>query len=224
MDTARHILFFVKAPVRGQVKTRLAAALGEDAALELHRSFALDLLTTIDATGIPSQVFYTPADARDAVADWLGQHRTYSPQAGSGLGSRMENAFRSAFAAGAPRAVLIGSDLPDLPGEVFGEAFLALDEHDAVIGPARDGGYYLIGFRKDTFLPGVFPAMAWGTDRVFQETLDRFKAAGSRVRILREWQDVDTAEDLTGLRERARGTAFERSATMTAIDGLYGRI
>jgi rSAM/selenodomain-associated transferase 1 len=224
MDTARHILFFVKAPVRGQVKTRLAAALGEDAALELHRSFALDLLTTIDATGIPSQVFYTPADARDAVADWLGQNRTYTPQAGIDLGSRMENAFRAAFAAGASSAVLIGSDLPDLPGEVFAEAFQALDGQDAVIGPARDGGYYLIGFRKDTFLPGVFPAMPWGTDRVFQETLARFKAAGSRVHLLREWRDVDTAEDLSGLRERARGTSFEQSRTVACIDRLCGRM
>jgi rSAM/selenodomain-associated transferase 1 len=224
METVSLILFFVKAPLRGKVKTRLAATLGEDAALVLHRSFALDLLSTVDSTGMAVQVFYTPSNARDSVADWLGRGRRYTPQEGPDLGSRMENAFRTAFAAGAERAVLVGSDLPDLPGEVFAEAFQALGDNDAVIGPARDGGYYLIGFRRDTFLPGIFPAMAWGTDGVFRETLKRFDAANYRVSLLREWRDMDTADDLAGLRERARGLPFERSRTVACIDRLCGRM
>ena len=224
METAPLILLFVKAPVRGKVKTRLAAALGEDAALELHRSFAADLLSTIDAIGYALQVYFTPPDARDAVAAWLGRDRRYAPQEGADLGSRMENAFRAAFAAGARSAVLVGSDLPDLPGAVFGEAFQALDGHDAVVGPAKDGGYYLIGFRKETFLPGIFPGIAWGTDRVLRETLGRFSGAQYRVRLLGEWQDVDMNEDLACLRQRAQGTAFERSRTMAIVKRLCGRM
>ena len=222
MENPPLILLFVKAPLPGQVKTRLAASLGEDATLQLYRRFAQDILTAIDGAGIAVQVHYTPADARKAVAAWLGQERQYAPQEGADLGSRMENAFRRAFAEGSPRAVLIGSDLPDLPGDLLTEAFRSLDNNDAVIGPAKDGGYYLIGFRRDTFLPAIFPGMAWGTNRVYSVTLERFTQARYRVHSLREWQDVDTVEDLKTLRARARGTAFEHSRTIAMLDRLCG--
>ena len=211
------ILLFLKAPVRGRVKSRLSAALGEDAALELYRGFVLDIVDTIDATGHPCTICHDPPDAQDAVAMWLGTRRRYLPQTGDDLGSRMKNAFRMAFAEGASRAILIGSDIPDFPGEVLGEAFSALGKHDAVIGPTADGGYYLIGFRSGTFRPGVFHDMAWSTDQVYPVTRARLDRAGSRVHTLRLWRDVDTVEDLHALQRRAAGTAFERSHTMPII-------
>jgi glycosyltransferase A (GT-A) superfamily protein (DUF2064 family) len=136
----------------------------------------------------------------------------------------MENAFRTVFAEGASRAVLIGSDFPDLPGEVIAEALVGLQENDAVIGPAVDGGYYLIGFRNDTFRPDVFQDIRWSTDSVFRETLERFAGTGSRVHCLRQWQDVDTVDDLRSLQQRMSGTTFERSHTMQALKRFYGTL
>ena len=214
MSADAPVILFVKAPVPGQVKSRLAGSLGGDAALELYRSFALDLLDTIDSCGHPVEIFFTPSGARKAVVAWLGEGRRYALQTGRELGSRMANAFRTAFTEGAARAILIGSDLPDLPGEVITDAFAGLQEQGAVIGPAVDGGYYLIGFRNDTFWPDVFNNIRWSTGSVFRETMERFAGIGSRVYVMRQWQDVDTAEDLRSLRRRSAGTSFEDSRTM----------
>jgi glycosyltransferase A (GT-A) superfamily protein (DUF2064 family) len=115
---------------------------------------------------------------------------------------------------GSSRAVLIGSDIPDLPESILSEAFRSLDDHDAVLGPARDGGYYLIGFRRDTFVPDVFRGIEWSTDRVFAETRRKLEQATRSVYLLPEWSDVDTPEDLRDLKERNEGTAFAKSRTM----------
>jgi len=216
------VLLFVKAPVRGQVKSRLASELGQDAALELYRGFVQDILATIDAGGYDCTVCVHPPDARDRVAEWLGRHRRCLPQRGNDLGTRMENAFHETFASGASQAILVGSDIPDLPGQVFFEAFSALHKNDAVIGPAADGGYYLVGFRKDTFRPEVFRDIAWSTGGVFSETMEHFNRAGARVHMLQQWQDVDTPDDLRSLQRRANGTSFERSRSMTVINRLCG--
>ncbi|HWR72792.1 MAG TPA: TIGR04282 family arsenosugar biosynthesis glycosyltransferase, partial [Nitrospirota bacterium] len=131
------ILLFIKAPVKGRVKSRLASVLGEDAALELYRSFTLDILDTIDKTGHPCTIFFYPPDSGEAVTAWLGPGRTCLPQEGGDLGLRMANAFATIFNRGASRAILIGSDLPDLPADLLTKAIRSLDDHDAVIGTAR---------------------------------------------------------------------------------------
>jgi len=133
------------------------------------------------------------------------------------VGERMENAFRQAFTRGFSRVVLIGSDIPDLPSPLINEALAALRMHDAVIGPARDGGYYLIGFRNDTFFPAVFSGIAWSTGAVFRSTMQAFGKAGQRVHELPLWQDVDTIEDLKDLAARSRRSAFSSSRTMSFL-------
>jgi rSAM/selenodomain-associated transferase 1 len=222
MDGPSLILLFVKVPIAGRVKSRLASALSDEAAAELYRNFVLDMLATIDASGYPCRICIYPPDARELIAAWLGSRRQYVPQAGDDLGSRMVSAFQEAFASGASRAVLLGSDVPDLPGEVIADAFDGLKENDAVIGPAPDGGYYLIGFRNDTFRPEVFRDIRWGTDSALRETLERFPRAGYRVHHVRPWQDVDTVEDLRSLRQRMSGPAFERSHTVQVLKKFYG--
>jgi rSAM/selenodomain-associated transferase 1 len=222
MDGPSLILLFVKAPIKGRVKSRLASALSDEAAVELYRSFVLDILATVDASSHPCRICIYPPDAREFIAAWLGHRRQYVPQSGDDLGSRMANAFQEAFASGVSRAVLIGSDVPDLPAEVIADAFAGLQGNDAVIGPAVDGGYYLIGFRNDTFRPDVFQDIRWGTDSVLRETRERFIRAGSRVHNVRQWQDVDTVEDLHSLRRRMSGTAFERTYTVQALKRFYG--
>ncbi len=215
------IILFVKAPVRGQVKSRLAAsALGDDATLELYRNFCLDILDTLKQTGIPVRICYYPPDSGNAVAGWLGPGQQYLPQEGRDVGERMDNAFRQAFSRGFSRVLLIGSDIPDLPAPLFSDAMAALLTHDAVIGPARDGGYYLIGFRNDTFAPGVFSGIAWSTGAVFEQTMAAFAHAGRRVHELPLWQDVDTIEDLKDLAARNRRSAFRASRTMSFLAGI----
>jgi rSAM/selenodomain-associated transferase 1 len=208
------LLLFIKAPVRGAVKSRLAAVLGEDAALELYRNFVLDMLATIDRSGLPCRICYHPPDAGERVAGWLGKHRAYLAQTGDDVGERMEQAFRRAFAEGTSRAVLVGSDLPDLPQAVLADAVGSLAQNDAVIGPAQDGGYYLIGFRRDRLLPAVFQGMPWSSDSVFMRTMKTFDQAGCRVHVLPAWRDVDTAQDLKDLMTRRHDPGFSSSRTM----------
>lgn len=211
------ILLFIKAPVKGQVKSRLAAVLGAEAALELYRCFTLDILDTSKKTGHPCTVFYYPTDAVVAVSSWLGPGYRCIPQEGGDLGLRMANAFATIFSEGAGQAILIGSDLPDLSKDILTAAFRSLDDHDAVLGPARDGGYYLIGFRRDTFRSDVFHGIEWSTDRVFTDTVATFKRLGMRFSFAPEWRDVDTIEDLGDLVNRNRNTPLEQSRTMKYI-------
>ncbi|MDO9263109.1 MAG: TIGR04282 family arsenosugar biosynthesis glycosyltransferase [Desulfosalsimonadaceae bacterium] len=193
------VILFIKAPVAGQVKTRLARRLGVSAAALLYRCFVNDLVRKIDAANLPLHIFYDPPDAEAAIRNWLGEERAYAPQTGDDLGERMKQAFQQVFSEGIKRAVLVGSDLPDLPAEIAADALTALNQNPAVIGPSKDGGYYLIGFRADAFTPTVFDGVPWSSGRVLQTTLERFAAAGLPVLKVPEWRDIDTPEDLTDL-------------------------
>ncbi len=218
------ILLFIKDPVMGRVKSRLAAALGEDISRELYRNFVLDTLASIETCGVPFRVCYYPPGAGDSVKQWLGGRLVYLQQEGADIGQRMEHAFRLAFAEGCSAAVLIGSDIPDLPPAMFADAFRSLNGHDAVIGPALDGGYYLIGFNKKTFFPGVFSGIEWSTGDVFSRTMQAFDHAGQRVHRLPPWRDVDTVEDLKDLAARGRLSAFNSSRTMSFLAGIKNEL
>jgi rSAM/selenodomain-associated transferase 1 len=234
MDNTVMILFFVKAPARGQVKSRIASLMGEAVVQELYRSFVLDMLQTVDQTGISSLICYHPAEAEAEVKSWLGRERAYLAQRGSDVGERMEHAFREAFSRGWTRAVLLGSDIPDLPGSLLVDALGRLDGNDAVIGPAEDGGYYLIGFRNETFLPEIFHGIPWSTDAVFSMTSAALARAGRTVHRLPAWRDIDTVHDLQDLHSRNACTDFRRSrtmrflatirSTMTATEGHHGKV
>ena len=193
--------------------------LGAEAAAELYRNFVLDTLALVDASGIPCRICHYPPDAGISLKRWLGDRFVFQPQEGADLGERMELAFRRAFAEGHARVVLIGSDIPDLPLSVVSEAFLALDGNDAVIGPARDGGYYLVGFRDNTFLPGIFRGISWSTGTVLADTLAVFEREGRKVHRLSLWRDVDTIDDLKDLMVRSRKSNFSLSRTMAYLAG-----
>jgi rSAM/selenodomain-associated transferase 1 len=118
----------------------------------------------------------------------------------------MEAAFRAAFQDGAERVVIIGSDLPELSTALLQRAFAALESHPAVMGPARDGGYYLLGMR--TMIHGLFDGIRWSTDEVLARTLDRLRAAGIEPALLDPLSDVDEVGDLpAGWAEWAREEA-----------------
>lgn len=196
------VLLFIKFPEKGRVKSRLAEGIGEDAALEVYKRLVRDTLETLETAGCAFRLCYYPPGSGAAMENWLGDVYSYVPQLGGDLGERMENAFARAFSEGMEKVVLIGSDIPELSASLINEAFEALAAADAVIGPARDGGYYLIGFNSSSFLPAVFRGIVWSTDSVCRETMNILGEAGLGVHVLSGLTDVDTYEDLkaTGYR------------------------
>jgi rSAM/selenodomain-associated transferase 1 len=166
------------------------------------------MLSTLDKRHFPLYCCFYPEDALDDIKEFIGEAYQYLAQRGEDLGERMAHCFQQALAKGFNRCVLIGSDSPDLPEDVIDEAFNSLQEVDAVIGPAFDGGYYLIGFTKGGFAPEVFSSIEWGTDTVLQKTLDILKHHKRTIHHLSPWGDIDTLEDLKQFFERNKGTSI----------------
>ena len=198
----RCLLFFIKNPQKGRVKTRLAAVLGDEMAVGLYKRFLLDMLSTLNKGTFLFYLCVYPVDALEDVKTWLGQEYLYMPQQGGHLGERMKNAFKEALAMSFKRVVLIGSDIPSLPLEFIEEAFISLEKKDVVIGPSVDGGYYLIGFRDKKFSPRVFKGIPWSTERVFGETMKVLEHEGLTVHTLKTLRDIDTIQDLKNYHKR----------------------
>lgn len=189
------ILLFVKAPQPGQVKSRLAKSIGQTHATQLYENFGLDLLACLGHLSSEVIIFFTPEAAATQVKTWLGKHH-YQPQSGQDLGERLHNAFESTFKLGFERVLVIGSDSPDLPVTILQTALEALQNHEVVIGPSEDGGYYALGFSRPGFLPAVFEDISWSTQTVFAQTLSCLQHHQRKLLQLPVWYDVDTLEDL----------------------------
>jgi uncharacterized protein len=216
-DRDRCILLFVKSPVKGQVKTRLAAEIGEEFAVTLYKCFVEDVLGLVKDVGVPLRLLFDPPDAEADFRDWLGEQDFFRPQAGDDIGEKMKNGFESAFEEGFSKVVAIGSDLPDLPCDFLRRTFTQLQSHDAVLGPSSDGGYYLIGFSREAFLPEAFENIAWSRDGVFEQTIRILRQWARSTFLLPVWHDVDTAADMKALLSRTRGTPFEKSRTYRCL-------
>jgi rSAM/selenodomain-associated transferase 1 len=191
----RTLVVFVKEPRPGAVKTRLAAVLGPDDAARLYRALAGAVLeATVPEPGEYERlVFYDPPDAGERLRAWLPSGRLRRQDPGH-LGARMSGAFARCFARGASRVVLAGSDAPGLGRRHVTAALDRLDAHDVVLGPAHDGGYYLVALRAAQ--PSLFEEVSWSTASVLEDTLARARAAGLRVALLERLRDVDTCDDL----------------------------
>ncbi len=202
----RCLLFFIKHPEKGKVKTRLASAVGDKMAVKLYKRFLLEMLFTLNGGTFIFYLCYSPESPLGRLKEWLGDHYLFMPQTGQDLGERMKNGFVDAFSMNFKRVVLIGSDIPDLPLEFIEEAFTSLREKDAVIGPSLDGGYYLIGFKKEAFSQRVFEGIHWSTESVFERTLKVLQHEGRTVHTLHPLRDIDTVEDLRirDLQKKAR--------------------
>ena len=213
------VLVFVKLPEKGKVKSRLAKDLSEETVLMIYKNFVIDLLNTLNHGEYPYIISFLPPEAREQIRKWLGNTHRYMPQRGTDLGERMTNAFHAAFSEGFSHTILIGSDIPDLPYALI-ERAMQLQDHDAVIGPSYDGGYYLIGFRNNSFLPQIFEEIPWGTSTVFEQTMKIFLRNDFKVRILPTLRDVDTIDDLRDLFNRNRTTEFMHSETIASLSRL----
>lgn len=215
------VLFYVKFPEYGKVKTRLADAIGHEHAVALYRCFLLDMLDMLGRAALHNRdiricICYTPENAGAAFRALFGDHYPYYfPQHGNDLGERMQHSFQQAFFSGFERVVVLGSDIPDLPAHIVTTAFERLDLFDAVIGPSGDGGYYLLGFRQETFFPEVFREIAWSTATVCAETLKKLEQAGRTISLLPEWRDIDHHTDLQ--RFYARNRRQHEYATQTML-------
>jgi len=207
----------MKYPEAGQVKTRLSREIGEIITVELYRNFVLDMLSTVEKLGVDLWMCFYPNNSQEKLMKWLSKQHCYIPQKGEDLGQRMKNGFIQAFARGYRRVIIIGSDIPDLPGAFINDAFSSLNTNDVVIGPAFDGGYYLIGFRHDAFLPEAFEGINWSTDTVFRETTNILKKAERKMYLLPEWSDIDTLVDVKNLVVRNQDTDFRYSKTILYI-------
>ena len=194
------------------MKTRLAAALGDDAVLALYRGFVTDLLLTLKRWGGSRTICYAPSEARDRMRTWLGPGNAYTAQRGSDIGERMKNALQDAFERGAEQALLIGSDVPAITDAILEEGMRSLDKNDVVIGPAMDGGYYLIGFNAGSFQAQAFDAIEWSTDTVFARTMDILNRRGQRVHVLPTLRDIDTPEDLDAYLKTSASRCADRGA------------
>lgn len=172
------------------MKTRLG--LGGVTECEAYQRLVLAVLREV-AVFDAVQLRFAPADAEPEIRNWVRTGWIVHPQGEGDLGARMEAAFAQSFAAGAKRVVVIGSDCPSLTAADVQEAWAALNTSDLVLGPAEDGGYWLIGLRENQ--PGLFTNMAWSSSDVFSETMARAKALGLKTFLLRTLSDVDTRED-----------------------------
>ena len=184
-------VLFAKKPVPGTVKTRLQSHLSASEATRLYEAMLLDCATALHETQAAAKVVaFTPAHAEDALRTLLAPIGTfeYVPQPEGDLGQRMESLMQWAFARGAERVVLIGSDSPSLPARYIDEGIVLLHEKEVVLGPSTDGGYYLVGRRKGE--SRIFQDVAWSTGMVFEQTLARLGT--QTLGLLPPWYDVDT--------------------------------
>jgi rSAM/selenodomain-associated transferase 2/rSAM/selenodomain-associated transferase 1 len=219
------LVVFTRFPVPGKTKTRLIPALGEQGAAELQRDMTEHVLAEAARLAASRraavEVRFEGADAR-RMADWLGPGVECRPQGCGDLGERMGWAFERAFRGGAKRVLLVGADCPEMDAGRMREAFDALARADLVLGPAADGGYYLVGLRRSALsraVPALFRDVAWGTDGVLAETRLRAGKIGLDPVLLEELSDVDRPEDLA-VWERARAKADAEGGITVVIPAL----
>ncbi len=191
------LVIVAKAPVVGQVKTRLCPPLSAAEATELFRCFLVD--TVARACMVPDMqvcLAFTPADSEALFRALLSFPLRYLPQRGNGLGERLVNIFADLLHDGFTRVIIMDSDSPTLPTAYLQEAFALLGDpgNDAVFGPCSDGGYYLVGTRA--VHRGLFENITWSTAAVLRETLAQARLHKLHVALLPSWYDIDNGADL----------------------------
>lgn len=194
------VVVFARAPEPGRVKTRLARAVGDAPACALYRWLGARVVASLTGDGsrpYDVAVRVTPSGACDAVRAWVPGADAYEPQGEGDLGERLARATRDGFAAGHRAVALVGTDCLAVTDGRAREALRALEGHDVALGPARDGGYYLLALARP--LP-VFDAVPWSTARVAEVTRGRARDAGARLAELPVETDIDTVDDLDSLR------------------------
>lgn len=198
MANTNALIIFAKAPVAGQVKTRLQTHISAEECAGLHAYFIIKTIEIAKKVNGVSIFLYCHPGVDDPFFKKVESDLNVKlmSQNGNDLGERMSDAIRKTLSAGYRKVVIIGSDSPDLPPEYIHEGFEKLDSSDMVIGPSTDGGYYLIGAKKE--LP-IFNNIPWSSNMVFDMTIEKAGENNLTFSILGEWYDIDTWEDLRKL-------------------------
>jgi rSAM/selenodomain-associated transferase 1 len=220
--TPENLVIMAREPEAGRVKTRLAPALGSDGAAHLYEAFLRDTLELARLSKIPTRVFVTGGslkglrDSAPHVSRWL-------PQGPGDLGRRLRRAFDVSFRGGARRVVVLGTDSPGLPLAMVRSAFRALRTCDVVVGPAGDGGYYLLGLSAAR--PELLRGMPWSRSTLLAATAARARELGLKMKCLPLWFDVDHPEDLGVLEGLAALGALNPRPrhTLAALETLRAR-
>ncbi len=197
MKKKKALIIFAKYPREGEVKTRLAKAMGEKFAVSFYKACAENTFKECEKI-IPINVsvylFYADRKDEKLISNWASNRFLYKEQNGETLGERMENAFSQVFHDEAGSAIIIGTDLPDISYPLIAEAFEALEKHQVVIGPSSDGGYYLLGMNE--LYSSLFSGIKWSTGSVLKSTIEIIKNKNLSAKILKELTDIDEHKDL----------------------------
>lgn len=201
MTLKKALIIFIRNPESGKVKTRLSATIGNDQAFSIYKKLVEHTITVSKSVDADKFVFYSShIDDND---EWDNKYFAKRLQTGSDLGERMSNAFKTLFADGYNYISIIGSDCPGITRQIIEEAFNALPQSDVAIGPAKDGGYYLLALNKAR--AELFNNISWSTDRVLSQTLAVCDHLNLSAHLLCELFDVDVQEDISDLEEFLSG-------------------
>ncbi|MDR9456701.1 MAG: TIGR04282 family arsenosugar biosynthesis glycosyltransferase [Salegentibacter sp.] len=191
-DSEELLIIFAKNPVKGKVKTRLSKEIGNNAALDIYKFLLNHTFKIAKNLQVDKVIYYAENFPQQDISD--SEIFSKELQCGQDLGEKMENAFRDAFAKAYRRVIIIGTDLLDISQRDIEYAFLQLKKKDVVIGPAKDGGYYLLGMKS--LNSKVFKNKAWSTASVLENTLEDFK--NKNVKLLKSRNDIDVLSDILG--------------------------
>ena len=205
MSSLNALLIFAKYPDPGKVKTRMQPQVSAQDAADLYRAMVEDLYISFDHSGdFNTIVYFTPESKRSAFKNWLGSGVSLKNQCDGNLGDKLGTAFKSCFNDGYKKVIAIGGDCVTITAEEISRAFETLETDDAVIGPTEDGGYYLIGTAE--MIPGLFDTIAWSTELVFTQTIQKLKSSSLRFTVLEKKFDIDTVQDAERLFQKIGGT------------------
>lgn len=189
------LIIFIKNPVKGKVKTRLAATIGDDMALEIYQKLIRHTLNIVEHIAADKFIFFS--DSIDETIRYVNTPVYKEVQSGNDLGEKMNNAFMQLFKGGYKRVVIVGTDCPGITANILEKAFDEFNNSDVVIGPATDGGYYLLGLKE--MHNHLFEKIAWSTSAVLHSTIERCSANKLSYYLLSALSDVDKEEDLVHL-------------------------
>lgn len=190
------VALFVRHPLPGYVKTRLACDLGDEAACELYQAMVADIIVNVSACHLPIYLFHDGQHTVGLPKEWLQAAHDVVGQSGDALGERMAAAFEYLFSIDRKQVILIGSDIPGIDTALLQSAVAAMKRADVLFSPAFDGGYCLVASRKDSFNAEIFQNIPWSTAAVLEKTLERCKSAGLKYTLLEPRQDIDTLDDI----------------------------
>jgi rSAM/selenodomain-associated transferase 1 len=219
------VALFVRVPVPGQVKTRLAGGLGAEGACMLYQAMVADTLRNLQACGFPLYLFYDPTGQDGLPPAWVAAAARVVAQQGEGIGERMASAFEHCFYENIQQVVLVGSDIPGLDAGDIREAAAALASNDAAITPVVDGGYCLIALQRERYQRRVFEEIPWSTGQVLRVTLERFAECSLSVFLHRALQDIDTMDDLQRYAQKPSAQALATNRVIALLrKGSFGGV